>query len=254
MGFFSDITGGVGDVLGGIIGQGDRNDAANDYRKEREGYEGLNGNINYSNIASDPESRAAQMDALSQMQNQYRSGGLDALDRGRLNDININANQVAEQNRQGVGQEAMRRGNWNGGNELVSKQLAGQNAANMANYQGIQAGSLALQNKQRAAAGAGQLAGDVGNARDMISRFNAANQVQAQQMSFNNALSRQNGISRGYENQAGQSNDQAGYTQRQWGGAGRAIGGGIDAATMPGWDPTKQPGAQSDMTGGGGYT
>src|SRR3954469_12175193 len=132
MGFISDITGGIGDVAGLFGGDGDVNDAQNDYRKEREGYEGLHPDISYSDIASDPQGRAAQMDALAQLQNQYRSGGLDAIDRGKLNDNSINANQVANQNRGAVQQDAMRRGNWNGGNALVAQQLAGQQAANMA--------------------------------------------------------------------------------------------------------------------------
>lgn len=225
MGFISDITGGIGDVAGLFGGDGDINDAQNDYRKEREGYEGLSPNINYSDIASDPQGRAAQMDALAQLQNQYRSGGLDAIDRGKLNDININSNQVANQNRQAVAQGAMRQGNWNGGNALVSQQLAGQQAANMANYQGVQAGSQALQNRQRAVGGAAEVGGAVGDARDMISRFNATNRLNAQQMSFQNAMARQNGISRGYENEAAGSYGMADRTQRK----GKAIGQGIGA-------------------------
>lgn len=252
MGIFSDIAGGIGDTVGGIIAQGDANDAQDYYRKEREGYEGLGPNIDYQDIASDPAGRAAQMDALSQLQNQYRSGGLDAIDRAKLADINNNSNQLAEQNRQAVAQGAMRQGNWNSGNALVSQQLAGQQAANMANYQGIQAGSQALQNRQRAIGGAAEIGGNVADARDMISRFNATNRLQAQQMSFNNALARQNGISRGYENQAGGAYEQADRTQRKAGSIGRTIGAGGDAAAAAfGGPPGAGAGSSTYLFNGG---
>lgn len=249
---WGDVFGGIGDVLGGIVGQGDRNEAAGYYDKERQGYEGLSPDIKYSNIASDPESRAAQMDALAQLQNQYRQGGLDSIDKARLNDINTNTNQLAEQNRQAVAQHAMRMGNWNSGNALVSQQMAGQNAANLANNQGVNAAALGQQNRQAAVQGAGQLAGGIGDARDMINRFNAANQVQAQQLSFQNAMARQNGISRGYENQADQANGQADYTRRVWEAGGSAIGGGIDAGTEY-FKPKLPTGGGGDTGGDAGY-
>src|SRR5438105_3492990 len=70
-------------------------------------------------FSEDPATRAAQMDALQEFQNQYRSGGLSAIDRARLSDITHGQEQTTEAMQQRVMDDAARRGMATGGNTLV---------------------------------------------------------------------------------------------------------------------------------------
>src|SRR5712664_385925 len=118
-------------------------------------------------FSEDPATRAAQMDALAEFQNQNRQGGLTAIDRARLADITNQTNQTAKTVQARVMDDASRRGMATSGNTLVAQQVAGQNAANQGANEGLQVEAPA---------------------QDAIDKFNAANRQDAQNQTFRNRL------------------------------------------------------------------
>src|SRR6266851_8895807 len=131
------LLGAIGGFAGSMLGGGDRDEALRYLEEARKAYEGLDryadiapaqeGQSNY--LAADPATRAAQMDALTEFQNQYRQGGLNAIDRAKLADIENQTAQTANTTQARVMDDAARRGMATSGNTLVAQQVAGQQAA-----------------------------------------------------------------------------------------------------------------------------
>lgn len=242
MGAGADILGGIGDFVGGLLGSGDRDDAMKYLEQARQGYQGLKPTIFAQQtgpsayLSADPSTRAAQMDALANLRNQISQGGLDAVTRSNLAQIQAQNAQQANTSQAAVMDAAARRGMANSGNTLVAQQLAGQQAAQRNAMQGLQQGAIEQQNRMAAIQGEGNLAGgiraqdyDRAAALDSINRFNASQRQGAEQSTFQNSLAQQNGVASGYGAQAAQKNGDAQKTQQMWGGIGRAVGAVGDA-------------------------
>lgn len=175
---------GLDDIIGGIEG-GSGADAQMYAQQGRDYLGAANVESGPSAFATtDPAARAAQLEALGELQAKYHAGGLDAIDRARLGDIQAGVNQTAATGRAAVQQDAQRRGLYNSGNALVAQQVAGQGAATAGEQQGRDAASLAEQARTGAITNAAGVAGAVrgqdyqkASGLDAISRFNAAQRL-----------------------------------------------------------------------------
>lgn len=232
------ILGGIGDVAGYFAGQGDRQEGERDLERARKGYEDIDPNIaaqeagrsNFDNAGT--ASSAAQNDILSQLRNKYNAGGLDALDRARLSEINQSTAQAGRGASEAAKDDAARRGMLNSASTLVAQQQAGQNAAQVGSNQGIQAAGMAEQARRAGMNQAGWMAGQMRSqdyekaaAQDAIARFNASQRQGAEQATLHGKLARQGGIADIYGQQYGAKNASADRTQRLYGGIGRMAGG-----------------------------
>lgn len=158
-------------------------------------------------ISTDPKLRAAQLNALSQLQDISAAGGKDAqfqADAARLlNDVNANlrGNQGAIQ------QNLATRGLSGGMTEMVSRQQAAQEAANRQSQMGLDLNAQAQQRALSALMSGAQLGGQmeaqqfgqrsqIARAQDMINQFNLQNQQNVAQRNV------------GYQNEAAMRNAQ----------------------------------------------
>lgn len=139
-----------------------------------------------SNIQIDPKLREAQMKALSSLA-ELGEGGLNAVDRAMLDQINREQAAQTRANQAGILQNLAARGMAGGGQELALKLAAGQQSADRAAQQGQQLQAMALQRSLDAISKAGQLGGQVrqqefgeqseaARAQDVINQFNLQNQ------------------------------------------------------------------------------
>jgi hypothetical protein len=244
------ILGGLGDFVGGFMGDGDRREAMAYLDKARNGYASLNPTIvgqetgPSAYVAADPATRAAQLDALANFQSQYKQGGLDAVTRANLAQIEQQNAQQAHAGQQAVLQGAQRRGMLNSNAALAAQQAAGQQGNQRSAAASLQAGAIGQQNRMAALQGAAGLAGGIrgqdyerAGAQDAIARFNASQRQNAAQNSFQNGLGQQQGMAGVYGAQADQKNKDAQRIQRMVGGLGRAAGGVADYATGMGGAP-----------------
>jgi hypothetical protein len=181
------LLGGIGDIAGYFAGSGDRDEAMRDLEKSRKGWEDIDPNIaaqeagrSYFDNAG-AGSSAAQNDILSQLRNKYNAGGLDALDRARLSEINQSTAQAGRGASEAAKDDAARRGMLNSASTLVAQQQAGQNAAQIGSNQGVQAAGMAEGARRAAMNQAGWMAGQMRSqdyekaaAQDAIQRFNAS--------------------------------------------------------------------------------
>src|SRR5882762_9567236 len=146
-------------------------------------------------FSEDPATRAAQMDALAEFQNQYRQGGMTAIDRARLADITNQTNQTAKTVQSRVMDDAARRGMATSGNTLVAQEVAGQGAANQGANEALQTEAQAQAAREQAIRDAAGVATGTRTqdyqraaAQDAIDKFNAANRQDAQNQTFKNRL------------------------------------------------------------------
>lgn len=176
-----DLMGGVDDALTGGAGG-----MAQKYAQQGRDYLGAtNVEAGPSAFAStDPNARAAQMEALGELQAKFHAGGLDAIDRARLGDIQEGVATSARTAGAGAEEDARHRGLYNSGNALVAQQVAGQGAATLGEKQGRDAAALAEQARMGAITGAAGVASgvrgqdyDKAAALDAIQRFNAAQRL-----------------------------------------------------------------------------
>jgi hypothetical protein len=232
-----DIIGGIGDVAGYFAGGSDRESARNDLIRARQNWEDINPTINaqetgpsaFNNAGTD--SRAAQMDILAQLRNKYSQGGLDALDRGRLAEINASTAQAGRAAGEAAKQDAARRGMLNSGNALVSQQVAGQGAAQVGSRAGVDAAAQAEAARRGALNQAGYIAGETRGqdyhraaAQDAIQQFNARQRQGAQEATVGNQFRRAGGLQGSSEATAGAKYGDAARTQGLYGGIGRMAG------------------------------
>ena len=150
--------------------------------------------------AADPEAIDAQRTALRGLKDLYSQGGLGLQDRQALSQLQWQQAQQNQGQQQSILNRARNRGMQTGGATLVSQLLAGQNAANQAQQQGL--GVLAMGQDRRmnalnsyAGLGSNMRSQSFGEAdtraraRDYLNRFNAdqLNNRFANQMQLNQA-------------------------------------------------------------------
>ena len=146
----------------------------------------------FDSVSTDPRLRQAQMDALSQLQDVANQGGLTAMDRSRLAQIDSQEATADRGRREAILQNMRARGMGGSGNELLAQLQSAQAATDNANTQGLGVEAMAQQRALEAMAGACQLGGTirgqdfgeqatVAEAQDALSKFNAANTQQSRQ-------------------------------------------------------------------------
>lgn len=235
-GGMADALGGLGEGLGGLFGYwasaGNREKAQQDYENALAGYQNLNaqqqGNSAYDAIRMDPSGRQAQLDALSNLQNVYRSQGLDAGTRAQLNQVQQSNAQQAQAAQGAIQNRMQQQGLASSGANFAAQRGAAQTAA-MGNYnQGVNAAALGANRQMQALQGAGQLGGqmqqqdwkqasDRAAATDAIARFNTASQNQMAQY-------RAGGMQSAYDNMAGNQTQQGQQLMGVDAGVGRGVG------------------------------
>ena len=104
----------------------------------------------YNNIALDPATRAAQMNALSQYTNIADAGGLDANAKLALQQTIDAANQQSQGAQGAIMNQAQAEGQGGGDFALTQRALAAQGASNNAATQGMQAAAEAEANREAA--------------------------------------------------------------------------------------------------------
>lgn len=202
-----DIIGNVGDIAGYFGGQDDRDAANRSIQDSINEYKKLNPTITAQETGPsayttlDPATRAAQMDTIARLRSQIASGGMDAIDRSRVNDITNATAQAGRVAGAGAMQDAARRGQGNGTAALISGQVAGQQAAQAGQQAGTQVAALSEQQRQQEIAQEGAQAGQArsqdqtgAGGQDALARFNASQRQGAEESSFNNAATRAGGI------------------------------------------------------------
>ena len=142
-------------------------------------------------ISEDPQTRAAQVQALNLL-SQRASGGLNPEDMAKFNQLQQQAQSDAQAKQQQIMQNFAARGQGGGGAELSALLANQQGSANRESEGGMQLGAQASQNALQAALQSGQLGGQLrsqdfgqasakAQAQDMMNRFNVQNQVAQQQ-------------------------------------------------------------------------
>ncbi len=143
----------------------------------------------YGNIALDPQTRQAQINALGQYSNIADQGGLDAEGKLAIQQA-IDAANTQSQGAQGAIQnQAQAMGQGGGDFALTQRAIAAQGASNNAATQGMQAAALSEQNRQNALNQMASIGGNV-NASDYGQQANAAaaqNQINAANQGYQNA-------------------------------------------------------------------
>lgn len=145
----------------------------------------------YEDIAVDPRLKAQQMDTLAALQEISKAEGLTAQDKALLARIVREEDIKARGQREAIMQSAQERGIAGSGLELASQFQAQQEAATRQAMRDQEIAALAEQRKMSALLGSGELAGqmrgqeygeqqNLAQARDMLSRFNIANQQQTE--------------------------------------------------------------------------
>lgn len=156
------------------------------------------------NIQTDPRLQAAQMQALSRMQ-QIGNGGMRPEDQAALAGVRSDVAQQENARQQGILQNMQERGVGGSGAELAAQLASSQGAANRASSQGLNIAGQASQRALEAIAQSGQLGSSIrgqqfgeeaqkAQAQDVINRYNAMNsqQVSGQNTAVNNAAQAQN--------------------------------------------------------------
>lgn len=146
----------------------------------------LTGRSEMDGVSTDPRFEAAQMDALSHLQDITQGGGLSAMDRANLNQIAIDESTKAKGQRDAIIQNASARGMGGSGLELMAQLQNEQNAASNKSQRDLNVAGMAEQRALEALMKQGELAGNMENqqfnqqatkagANDAISKFNAQN-------------------------------------------------------------------------------
>lgn len=146
----------------------------------------------YDQMQVDPTGRNAQLSALQDLQGRIAGGGLDQIDRAKLQQIQDQQAQAVQQQMAGVAQQQQERGFGPGsGAGLAASMLGVQQGANRASDAGMQVGSMALDRRNQAIGQLGQLGTtlaqqDFGQeaqkaqAKNQIQQFNAGQDYNSQ--------------------------------------------------------------------------
>lgn len=272
--------GAVGGLVAGAFGNQDYTGAANTVAAGLPAYQNINPQISYQQVAGIPQSSydtASQQgnnalgDALSQLEQKYNQGGLNATDISQTQSILGAQQQGAAANRAAVQNEMLARGQSNSGTNYISQLVGGQQSAQQALEAAQSQAAIAEQAKM---AESGQIAGignqlqqnayQVAGANDAIAQFNAGLQVSnsqnamsAQQNTVNNQLNQAGGEANVYANQgailAGKG---IANTQAIVGGATSLSGipSAIQGATRPSTSTVDTSGPSAGSTQDPGYS
>lgn len=142
-------------------------------------------------IQVNPDLRSAQMQSLKKLQDIGNQGGLDAVDRAQLNQIQNQVNNQNASNRASVLQSYAQRGMGGSGLEQAAQLMGSQAASGTAADQGFNVAAQAQQRALQAIQGAGQMGSSMeqqqfgeeaqkAQAQDAINRFNTQNQQDVQ--------------------------------------------------------------------------
>jgi hypothetical protein len=140
----------------------------------------------YSDISTDPRLRAAQMDALSSLQDISKEGGLTATDRAKLNEVKSQVGQEERGAREAIIQRAQSQGRGGSGLEQAALLESQQGAATREAASGDAIAAAAQQRALESLAQAGTLGGQiesqdfaekstVAQAKDALTKFNLEN-------------------------------------------------------------------------------
>jgi hypothetical protein len=257
MGIGADLGGSLGDILGLGVNDGS-DDAKNFYQQLVAKYGALDPRVQAAKEATEQQgasglpaagagSQGAQMDALRELQTQYRSGGLDAISKAQLAQSNAGANRAAAANAGMIQQRARAQGAGRSGTSLMLQQMAGQQAMEQGNQQAMGAAAQAQQNRMGALAGASQLSTGMrgqdyqaADAQDAVNQFNTAirqgantrnadRSQSAQQATFSNGMQQLGGEGAAYGGVYGAKQAAAERQRRAFSGIGRLAGAGADA-------------------------
>lgn len=134
-------------------------------------------------LGMDEATRSRQMSVLDQLEQMYKSGGLDPQSVAAMNQAQLQANQNAQAQRAGVEAQALRSGRGNSNLQYLLQQQAGQADANRLNQASLDAAAAA---RQRAIEAMGMFSNQASNlrqqdfgqqqqaaqAKDIYSKFN----------------------------------------------------------------------------------
>lgn len=198
MSTFSDI---YESLFGNLGGQADEQDLQNLRQIQdlygKSGQVFSQGGTEYDKL--DPATRAAQMQALRQMQDIASQGGLTAVDRSRLDQINRQANQQEQSARQAIIQQQQARGALGGGAALAAQMMAQQGAAERRAQGGLNTAAEAQQRALQAIQSGAGMAGNIRQqdaqraaAQDAINQFNTRQQESGLNRQLNMGTQRYN--------------------------------------------------------------
>lgn len=147
------------------------------------------GDSNMLGVATDPNSRAAQMQALNKLREISDAGGMSLEDQAVLQKTMGNIESANRGRREAILQDAQQRGGYGSGTALAAQLMAGQEAAQQANQAGLQSAGSAQARALQAIQAAGTLGGQINTqdfnqqsekarAQDAINQWNAANSQQ----------------------------------------------------------------------------
>lgn len=173
-------------------------------------------------ISQDPRLKQAQMSALTKLMDISENNGEDAQFKSQINKLQNTVNSNLKGNSDAITQNMATRGMSGGMSELVSKQLAAQNASNQQSQMGLdiqaQAQQRALQALMNQSSMANQMdqtgfnqQATVANAQDAISKFNAQNQ---QNVLSRNTATKNNSQQWNAQNQQNVSNQNVGASNQ----------------------------------------
>ena len=213
---------------------------------------------------SDPRLKDAQLNSLDALQAIIDGDGMTAIDKARMNQINMENNAIDRGNREAILQNAQARGVGGSGLELAQQMISQQSGAGRRAQQGFDVAAQAEQRALDAMMKSGELssqvrgqdldeASRVAQAQDMINQFNTANQNQArfanaqannaaqqsnrdhkiglQQQAYQDQLQRAQGLAGGYTNKGTNAENRRNSGNQVMGGL---IGAGIGAAAKGG--------------------
>ncbi len=150
-----------------------------------------------NDISVDPRFKQAQVGALEQLQTIGNEGGLTAIDRAKLAEIDDAQNVEERGAREAIEQNARERGIGGSDFSLASKLISSQEAANRASRKGTDVAALAEQRALDAIQAAGAMGGQMDEqefeqqakvkaAQDAINQFNTANRQQTSNTNVTN--------------------------------------------------------------------
>lgn len=148
-------------------------------------------------IAIDPSLKAAQMDALSSLQDIASQGGMTLQDKANLERMKMQVAEADKGRRDAIMQNMATRGMGGSGMELLANLQSSQAATNQAAQQGLDIAGMAQQRALDAMSRGGDLAGrlrgqdyeeqaNLARAKDAINQFNTQYMNQAQQQNLAN--------------------------------------------------------------------
>lgn len=156
----------------------------------------LVGSNAFNTIATDPSYVGAQKQALQQLQDIGKQGGMTAVDKAQLQDIEDQQNATRQGQDQAILSNAKERGVGGSGIETVNRLLSQQNTANTAAKQGTDVAAQAQTRALQALQSAGQLGGQIesqqyGEQAQKAGAQNAIDQFNAQTSNANNLYNTQ---------------------------------------------------------------